>query len=1005
MAQPAPAADAEGEEGPALGPAPSLPPDFRIKEELLPSFVKQLLQPAVKGQLDAAAALSQSDPEAAASLLHAALYDAAAAVFPQASSMSQRQPQRAQRGGLRQLPYFDRECQLARERTRASIRSLMVSEPHSHLSRQAVRVLSSKYRRLLDSKAARWRRQSSKALLLLHHSNPRAFAKKWKPKLAANPFGAKTWLPYFIQLQRKLTSKHGQPNQPAPAQQPPPESLAAAAPTPAPTDLPDPPSPPPATPHPSQEDPSLDRDITAEDVEEAYKKLSSSSACLGPLKAALIKAGKGVLASVLARLFTAVLRSGMVPREWLLGAITAIYKGKGDPAEPNNYRGITVGHVLGKLYALVLNLRLSAWAEAKGKRARGQAGFRRGFRTTDNCFILRALVERARAQGVKLYICAVDLEKAFDSVDRQLLWAALQRTGIGGYMLATLQALYADVPVCVKTAEGLSSTFQSIIGVKQGCPLSPLLFGIFMDDFELHVQRTVSPALAQLPQLCGSPVPPLLFADDMLLMSTSAAGLNAQLQSLQTYCDAKKLTVNAAKTQVMIMRPGGGSGGRLAAAEVFCYGGQRLEVVKTIKYLGLTFAQLSKAHGFACCAEELAKAGRRALFAMRRRAWELGAAAVQHQLQLFDIFVKPVLSYGCEVWGVDVLDQPDSAPERVQRWLCRRLLGLSQGASSAVALAELGRWPLHVHWVQQVARFWNRLLELQGSSKLISLAFQDNLDLMQEQLALKARTGKAVASPCWCLRWIQALSSVAPTHAGNLVGVTELDEEAVVARARAQCVRTAATAQPRGLDQDTAAAQTALCEIPALERDGSAPPRIEGEQGAGLHGSASCDGCACHIAGPAQGRRPQAVNKFAHYLECVRGDTPLGRLPDYLAEGVVRDTRHRACLSRFRCSCHELRVERDRYLPAAAKPPRHMRTCLICASSAVEDEHHFLFECPLYDSLRFQFADIFSTDCHTVACFLTKNPDRVAQYVYSCFELRRRTTHMSLAGSEIALSL
>ncbi len=119
----------------------------------------------------------------------------------------------------------------------------------------------------------------------------------------------------------------------------------------------------------------------------------------------------------------------------------------------------------------------------------------------------------------------------------------------------------------------------------------------------------------------------------------------------------------------MIMRPGGGSGGRLAATEVFCYGEQRLEVVKTIKYLGLTFAQLSKAHGFACCAEELAKAGRRALFAMRRRAWELRAIAVQHQLQLFDIFAKPVLSYGCEVW-VDVLDQPDSAPERVHRWLC-----------------------------------------------------------------------------------------------------------------------------------------------------------------------------------------------------------------------------------------------------------------------------------------------------------------------------------------------
>ena len=44
-----------------------------------------------------------------------------------------------------------------------------------------------------------------------------------------------------------------------------------------------------------------------------------------------------------------------------------------------------------------------------------------------------------------------------------------------------------------------------------------------------------------------------------------------------------------------------------------------------------------------------------------------------------------------------------------------------------MALAELGRWPLCVHWVQQVARFWNRMLELQGSNRLISLAFQDNL--------------------------------------------------------------------------------------------------------------------------------------------------------------------------------------------------------------------------------------------------------------------------------------
>lgn len=984
------AATATGEgEDTAFGPAPSFPPALRLNEDLFPSYEQQLLRPAVQRQLGAVSELADSNPEAAASLLSLTLYESAAAVFPQASTApkQQRQERRGRLQHLRQQPWFDRECELARER----FRTQMLAEPNSHLGSQAVKVLGSKYGRLLDQKRAVWRRQRSKALVLLHRTNIKAFMGKWKPKAGPNPISPAAWVRHYVHLQQKRKFK--------PSRQQPTAAMAAAAPPPPTTSLPTTP-PSPATTHPTNPDPHLDQDWTADDVQEALKKLSRGSACLGPLKAALIKAGGGLLAPVLAKLFTAVFRSGKVPREWLLGAISAIHK-KGDTSDPNNYRGITVGHVLGKLYALMLNRRLSTWAEANGKRAAGQAGFRKGFRTTDNCFVLRALVERARAKGAKLYICAVDLEKAFDSVDRPLLWAALQRAGIGGCMLGALQALYADVPVCVKTAEGLSSTFQSTIGVKQGCPLSPLLFGIFLDDFELHLQRTVSPALAQLPSLCGCPVPPLLFADDMLLISTSVAGLNAQLQSLQTYCDAKMLTVNAAKTQVVIMRPGGGSGGRLAANEKFFYAGQQLEVVSSIKYLGLTFSQLSKAHGFACCAEELAKAGRRALFAMRRRAWELGAGAVGHQSRLFDIFVLPVLSYGCEIWGVDVLAQPDSAPERVHRWFCRRLLSLPQGASSAVALAELGRWPLHVLWVQQLVRYWNRMLELQGSGRLASLAFQDNLNLMQEQLALKARTGKEVPSPCWALRWLRSLGSLAPTDTGTLLGVTELDEEAVVTRAREAWVRAAATAASKGAQQQQHG--SGLAASPLVVKS----PQPHGGlccnlSGVSQHPSPGLEAPRPLVYATASGRLMGASssNKFAFYLEHVRGDWPLGQMAPHLAVEAVQDDRHRSCLSRFRCSSHSLRVETDRHLPDAIKPARHHRTCLICASDSVEDEGHFIFSCPLYAGLRFDYADIFSTDCQTLEQFLSHpNQDRIAQFVYACFKLRSQTTLMSLAGS------
>ncbi|KAI3424483.1 hypothetical protein D9Q98_010032 [Chlorella vulgaris] len=526
----------------------------------------------------------------------------------------------------------------------------------------------------------------------------------------------------------------------------------------------------------------LDSDISVADVHAALDKLSSSSACLGPLKAVLIKAGRDALTPVLAALFNAVFRSGCFPPEWSLGAITPIHK-KGDTADPNNYRGITVGHILGKLYALAINTRLNTWLETQGLRARGQAGFRQGYRTVDNCFILRALAERARSRGVKLYLCAVDFEKAFDSVDRPLLWAALQRAGIGGTMLQAIQAMYADVPVCVRTEEGLSGCFQSVLGVKQGCPLSPLLFGIFLDDFEGHIQQLGD--AAALPQLAGRTVPPLLFADDMFLLSSSASGLQAQLHALQDYCNAKKLTVNAKKTQVMIMRPGGGSGnGKLAAGESFEYAGLPLEVASSTKYLGLTFSQLSKQHGFASCADVLAKAGRQAMFAMRRRAWELGACLVEQQCMLFDVFVKPVLSYGCELWGVDVLLRPDcSSVERVHRWFCRRVQGLPKQVTAAISLAELGRQPLQSFWIQQLVRFWNRLQNSAADEdRVLGWAFKDNLELMREGGDL------AAGSACWSRRWLHVLQS-APPASGTLEWLTELDEAAVIERAAAAYLR------------------------------------------------------------------------------------------------------------------------------------------------------------------------------------------------------------------------
>ena len=76
----------------------------------------------------------------------------------------------------------------------------------------------------------------------------------------------------------------------------------------------------------------------------------------------------------------------------------------------------------------------------------------------------------------------------------------------------------------------------------------------------------------------------------------------------------------------------------------------------------------------------------------------------------------------------------------------------------------------------------------------------------------------------------------------------------------------------------------------------------------------------------------------------------------------ISNPAHRFALSRFRTSCHDLRIERERYLPRPAQFPRHERTCLQCASPAIEDETHMVFHCPTYDHLRFEYADLLPPD-------------------------------------------
>ncbi len=272
---------------------------------------------------------------------------------------------------------------------------------------------------------------------------------------------------------------------------------------------------------------SLNTDFTLAEVTAGIRKLKTGKAAdiLG-VKADLLLSAVEPLAPTVTALFKKIFDSqGDFPQCMTTGILVSIFK-SGDNQDPANYRRITLGSILGKLYAALLNQRLSSWTELHDLRARGQAGFRTDHRTSDNVYILRTLIDQAKAninvKKRKLYTCFVEFPKAFDTIPRDLLWHRLEQLGVTGRFLEAVKGMYSKVEVAIKTRDGLlARIFFSTLGVKQGCPLSPTLFGLYIDELESLLQKGGCDA----PRLAGIMAIVLLYADDIVLISETAAGL------------------------------------------------------------------------------------------------------------------------------------------------------------------------------------------------------------------------------------------------------------------------------------------------------------------------------------------------------------------------------------------------------------------------------------------------------------------------------------------------
>ncbi len=142
----------------------------------------------------------------------------------------------------------------------------------------------------------------------------------------------------------------------------------------------------------------------------------------------------------------------------------------------------------------------------------------------------------------KLYAAFMDLEKAYDRVDREALWSVLRIYGVSGQLLKGIRAFYRKANACVRVGGEFSESFAVEVGVRQGCVMSPWLLNIFMDGCMRALKHKVVNAGAKL-RLNGEvwSVVTGLFADETVLLAESERDLLRVVNEFFSVCKRRNM--------------------------------------------------------------------------------------------------------------------------------------------------------------------------------------------------------------------------------------------------------------------------------------------------------------------------------------------------------------------------------------------------------------------------------------------------------------------------------
>ena len=400
----------------------------------------------------------------------------------------------------------------------------------------------------------------------------------------------------------------------------------------------------------------LDSPPSEEELSQALSKLKKRKAGgKSGILPELILCGGAELWSRILKLIQQVWEEGRVVGEWQDAVVVPVPK-KGDLRHCNNWRGISLLDVVGKIMARIMKERLEVIA---GKvLPESQCGFRKEPGCVDMIFVARQLVEKAREHNHSLYMLFVDLRKAYDSVPRQALWKVLEKCGVPPKLLSLVKSCHEGMRAEVRVGFTTTEEFEVRNGLRQGFTLAPTMFNIYISavvaNWQIespeagvavlykHGRNLVGDRTAKA-RLSEVKVTETQFADDATLYTPSRQSFETSTASFVKVASEWGLTVSTEKTKGMVVGEGLDEHN---TSSVQVEGGT-VEVVSHFTYLGFNISKDGEVTVEIDC--RIAKASR-AFGCLRKPIFQDRNLSIATKRQVYQAVVLSVLLYGAETW-------------------------------------------------------------------------------------------------------------------------------------------------------------------------------------------------------------------------------------------------------------------------------------------------------------------------------------------------------------------